>query len=156
MEYAIAFAETGHLCMATLHANSTNQALYSIIKFFHEERCDQLLNDLWLSLQGFVSQRLIPKENSKGRVAAVEVLLNSPLISDLILRGDVHGIKDIMKRSTDIGMQTFDQAVYAVYEAEPISYQEAIKNADSANDLRLDMQLRSRRGQNAGIDFEIL
>lgn len=156
MEYAIAFAETGHLCMATLHANSTNQALDRIINFFPEERRHQLLTDLSLNLQGFVSQRLIPKENSKGRVAAVEVLLNSPLISDLILRGDVHGIKDIMKRSTDIGMQTFDQALYALYEAEQISYQEAIKNADSANDLRLDIQLRSRRGQNAGIDFEIL
>ena len=153
MEYAIAFAETGHLCMATLHANSTNQALDRIINFFPEERRHQLLTDLSLNLQGFVSQRLIPKENSKGRVAAVEVLLNSPLISDLILRGDVHGIKDIMKRSTDIGMQTFDQALY---EAGQISYQEAIKNADSANDLRLDIQLRSRRGQNAGIDFEIL
>ena len=156
MEYAIAFAETGHLCMATLHANSTNQALDRIINFFPEERRHQLLTDLSLNLQGFVSQRLIPKENSKGRVAAVEVLLNSPLISDLILRGDVHGIKDIMKRSTDIGMQTFDQALYALYEAGQISYQEAIKNADSANDLRLDIQLRSRRGQNAGIDFEIL
>ena len=98
----------------------------------------------------------MPREHGKGRVAAVEVLLNSPLISDLILRGDVHGIKDIMKRSTDIGMQTFDQALYALYEAGQISYQEAIKNADSANDLRLDIQLRSRRGQNAGIDFEIL
>ena len=156
MEYAIAFAETGHLCMATLHANSTNQTLDRIINFFPEERRHQLLTDLSLNLQGFVSQRLIPKENSKGRVAAVEVLLNSPLISDLILRGDVHGIKDIMKRSTDIGMQTFDQALYALYEAGQISYQEAIKNADSANDLRLDIQLRSRRGQNAGIDFEIL
>ena len=156
MEYAIAFAETGHLCMATLHANSTNQALDRIINFFPEERRHQLLTDLSLNLQGFVSQRLIPKENSKGRVAAVEVLLNSPLISDLILRGDVHGIKDVMKRSTDIGMQTFDQALYVLYEAGQISYQEAIKNADSANDLRLDIQLRSRRGQNAGIDFEIL
>ena len=156
MEYAIAFAETGHLCMATLHANSTNQALDRIINFFPEERRHQLLTDLSLNLQGFISQRLVPKENGKGRVAAVEVLLNSPLISDLILRGDVHGIKDIMKRSTDIGMQTFDQALYALYESGQISYQEAIKNADSANDLRLDIQLRSRRGQNAGIDFEIL
>ena len=156
MEYAVAFAETGHLCMATLHANSTNQALDRIINFFPEERRHQLLTDLSLNLQGFISQRLVPKENDKGRVAAVEVLLNSPLISDLILRGDVHGIKDIMKRSTDIGMQTFDQALYALYESGQISYQEAIKNADSANDLRLDIQLRSRRGQNASIDFEIL
>ena len=156
MEYALAFAETGHLCMATLHANSSNQALDRIINFFPEERRTQLLIDLSLNLQAFVSQRLVPKENGKGRVAAVEVLLQSPLISDLILRGEVHGIKDIMKKSTDIGMQTFDQALYELFESGQISYAEAIKNADSANDLRLAIQLKSRRGQNAGIDFELL
>ena len=156
MEYALAFAETGHLCMATLHANSSNQALDRIINFFPEERRTQLLTDLSLNLQAFVSQRLVPKENGKGRVAAVEVLLQSPLISDLILRGEVHGIKDIMKKSTDIGMQTFDQALYELFESGQISYAEAIKNADSANDLRLAIQLKSRRGQNAGIDFELL
>ena len=156
MEYAMAFAETGHLCMATLHANSTNQALDRIINFFPEERRHQLLTDLSLNLQAFVSQRLVPKEHGKGRVAAVEVLLNSPLISDLIHRGDIHGIKEIMKKSTDIGMQTFDQALYNLYENGHISYQEAIKNADSANDLRLDIQLRSRRGRNQGIDLEII
>ena len=156
MEYAMAFAETGHLCMATLHANSTNQALDRIINFFPEERRHQLLTDLSLNLQAFVSQRLVPKEHGKGRVAAVEVLLNSPLISDLIHRGDIHGIKEIMKKSTDIGMQTFDQALYNLYENGQISYQEAIKNADSANDLRLDIQLRSRRGRNQGIDLEII
>ena len=156
MEYAMAFAETGHLCMATLHANSTNQALDRIINFVPEERRHQLLTDLSLNLQAFVSQRLVPKEHGKGRVAAVEVLLNSPLISDLIHRGDIHGIKEIMKKSTDIGMQTFDQALYNLYENGHISYQEAIKNADSANDLRLDIQLRSRRGRNQGIDLEII
>ncbi len=156
MEYAIAFAETGHLCMATLHANSTNQALDRIINFFPEERRNQLLTDLSLNLQAFISQRLIPKEHSKGRVAAVEILLNSPLISDLVLRGDIHGIKDIMKKSTDMGMQTFDQALYDLYEGEQISFQEAIKNADSANDLRLDIQLRSRRGRHQGIDLEMI
>ncbi len=156
MEYAMAFAETGHLCMATLHANSTNQALDRIINFFPEERRHQLLTDLSLNLQAFVSQRLIPKEQGKGRVAAVEILLNSPLISDLIHRGDIHGIKEIMKKSNDIGMQTFDQALYNLYENGHISYQEAIKNADSANDLRLDIQLRSRRGRNQGLDLEII
>ena len=156
MDYALAFAETGHLCMATLHANNSNQALDRIINFFPEERRTQLLTDLSLNLQAFVSQRLVPKENGKGRVAAVEVLLQSPLISDLILRGEVHGIKDIMKKSTDIGMQTFDQALYELFESGQISYAEAIKNADSANDLRLAIQLKSRRGQNAGIDFELL
>ena len=147
MEYAMAFAETGHLCMATLHANSTNQALDRIINFFPEERRHQLLTDLSLNLQAFVSQRLVPKEHGKGRVAAVEVLLNSPLISDLIHRGDIHGIKEIMKKSTDIGMQTFDQALYNLYENGHISYQEAIKNADSANDLRLQIKLTSKRAK---------
>ena len=156
MEYALAFAETGHLCMATLHANSSNQALDRIINFFPEEKRTQLLTDLSLNLQAFVSQRLVPKENGKGRAAAVEVLLQSPLISDLILRGEVHGIKEIMKKSTDIGMQTFDQALYELFESGQISYAEAIKNADSANDLRLAIQLKSRRGQNAGIGFELL
>ncbi|MDO4249426.1 MAG: PilT/PilU family type 4a pilus ATPase [Neisseria sp.] len=156
MEYAMAFAETGHLCMATLHANSTNQALDRIINFFPEERRHQLLTDLSLNLQAFISQRLIPKEQGKGRIAAVEILLNSPLISDLIHRGDIHGIKEIMKKSNDIGMQTFDQALYNLYENGHISYQEAIKNADSANDLRLDIQLRSRRGRHQGVDLEII
>ena len=156
MDYAMAFAETGHLCMATLHANSTNQALDRIINFFPEERRTQLLTDLSLNLQAFISQRLIPKEREKGRVAAVEVLTNSPLISDLILRGDVHSIKEIMAKSQDMGMPTFDQSLYTLYENGDISYQDAIKNADSANDLRLAIQLRSRRAQNAGVDLEIL
>ncbi|KLT72672.1 twitching motility protein PilT [Neisseria arctica] len=156
MDYAIAFAETGHLCMATLHANSTNQALDRIINFFPEERRTQLLTDLSLNLRAFVSQRLVPRESGKGRVAAVEVLLNSPLIADLILKGEVHGIKDLMKKSTDHGMQTFDQALYELYESGQISFQEALKNADSAHDLRLDIQLRSRRAQTAGPDLELI
>ncbi len=156
MDYAIAFAETGHLCMATLHANSTNQALDRIINFFPEERRVQLLTDLSLNLQAFVSQRLIPREHGKGRVAAVEVLLNSPLIAELIHKGEVHGIKEVMKKSQASGMQTFDQALYELYENSHISLQEAIKNADSANDLRIDIQLRSRRAQNAGPDLELI
>ncbi|MDO5640139.1 MAG: PilT/PilU family type 4a pilus ATPase [Neisseria sp.] len=156
MDYAIAFAETGHLCMATLHANSTNQALDRIINFFPEERRVQLLTDLSLNLQAFISQRLIPREHGKGRVAAVEVLLNSPLIAELIHKGEVHSIKEVMKKSQSSGMQTFDQALYQLYEDSHISLQEAIKNADSANDLRLDIQLRSRRAQNAGPDLELI
>ncbi|WP_373699170.1 PilT/PilU family type 4a pilus ATPase [Neisseria dentiae] len=156
MDYAIAFAETGHLCMATLHANSTNQALDRIINFFPEERRVQLLTDLSLNLQAFISQRLIPREGGKGRVAAVEVLLNSPLIAELIHNGDVHAIKEIMKKSQSMGMQTFDQALYELYENGHISFQDAIKNADSAHDLRLDIQLRSRRAQNAGPDLELI
>ena len=156
MDYAIAFAETGHLCMATLHANSTNQALDRIINFFPEERRTQLLTDLSLNLQAFISQRLIPREGGRGRVAAVEVLLNSPIIADLIRKGEVHNIKEMMKKSTGMGMITFDQALYDLYENGDISYQDAIKNADSAHDLRLDIQLRSRRAQNAGPDLELI
>ena len=150
MDYALAFAETGHLCMATLHANNSNQALDRIINFFPEERRNQLLNDLSLNLKGFISQRLVPKAGSKGRVAAVEVLLNSPLISELILRGDIHGVKEIMAKSRDIGMQTFDQALFDLYEADLITYEDALKNADSVNDLRLQIQLNSKKNATAG------
>ena len=156
MDYAISFAETGHLCMATLHTNNTNQALDRIINFFPEERRTQLLTDLSLNLQAFISQRLIPRESGRGRVAAVEVLLNSPIIADLIQKGEVHNIKEMMKKSTGMGMITFDQALYDLYENGDISYKDAIKNADSAHDLRLDIQLRSRRAQNAGPDLELI
>ena len=155
MDYALAFAETGHLCMATLHANNSNQALDRIINFFPEERRTQLLNDLSLNLKGFISQRLVPKPDGKGRVAAVEVLLNSPLIAALILNGDIHGVKEIMARSRDLGMQTFDQSLFDLYEAGHIAYEDALKNADSVNDLRLNIQLNSKRGRNnekSGID----
>lgn len=156
MDYAIAFAETGHLCMATLHANSTNQALDRIINFFPEERREQLLTDLSLNLQAFISQRLVPRDGGKGRVAAVEVLLNSPLISELIHNGNIHEIKEVMKKSTTLGMQTFDQRLYQLYEKGEISLQDALKNADSAHDLRLAVQLRSRRAQSSDPDLELL
>jgi len=144
MDYAITFAETGHLCMATLHANSTNQALDRIINFFPEERRHQLLIDLSLNTRAFISQRLIPKMEGKGRAAAVEVMLNSPLISDLILKGDIHEIKEIIGKSRLQGMQTFDQALFDLFEADVISYDEALKNADSINDIRLKIKLQSK------------
>jgi twitching motility protein PilU len=148
MEHAIAFAETGHLCLATLHANSANQALDRIINFFPEERRQQLLMDLSLNLKGLVSQRLIPKKETKGRVVAMEILLNSPLISDLIFKGEVHEIKEIMKKSRELGMQTFDQALFDLYELDKISYEDALRNADSVNDLRLNIKLHSKNAKN--------
>jgi twitching motility protein PilU len=161
MDYAIAFAETGHLCMSTLHANSTNQALDRIINFFPEERRHQLLMDLSLNLKSFVSQRLIPRQEGKGRVAAVEILLNSPLVQDLIFKGEVHEIIEVMKRSREIGMQTFDQALFDLYEADLISYEDALRNADSLNDLRLRIKLEGKSAKDknpaAGLDhIEIL
>jgi len=148
MDYAIAFAETGHLCLATLHANSANQALDRIINFFPEERRQQLLMDLSLNLKAIVSQRLIPLRDTKGRCVAVEIMLNSPLISDLVFKGDVHEIKEIMKKSRELGMQTFDQALFDLYEADKISYEDALRNADSINDLRLTIKLRSKDANN--------
>ena len=147
MEHAVAFAETGHLCLATLHANSANQALDRIINFLPEERRAQLLMDLSLNLKGMISQRLIPKQDSKGRLAVVEVMLNSPLISDLIFKGEVSEIKEIMKKSREMGMQTFDQALFDAYEDNLISYENALRNADSVNDLRLQIKLNSQRGK---------
>jgi twitching motility protein PilU len=148
MEHAVAFAETGHLCMATLHANSANQALDRIINFFPEERRAQLLMDLSLNLRAIVSQRLLPRQQTKGRVAAVEVLLNTPLVADLIFKGEVGEIKELMKRSRELGMQTFDQALFDLYEARLISYEDALRNADSLNDLRLNIKLNSQRARN--------
>ena len=147
MDYAIAFAETGHLCMSTLHANSTNQAIDRIINFFPEERRHQLLMDLSLNLKAFISQRLIPKKEGKGRVAAIEILLNSPLIQDLIFKGEVHEIKEVMKRSREIGMQTYDQALFDLYEGDYISYEDALRNADSLNDLRLKIKLEGKNSK---------
>ena len=156
MEHAIAFAETGHLCMCTLHANSANQALDRIINFFPEERRAQLLMDLSLNLKGLVSQRLIPLKDTKGRAAAIEILLNSPLISDLIFKGEVHEIKEIMKKSREMGMQTFDQALFDLYEAGKIGYEDAMRNADSMNELRLQIKLHGRetkdRDLTSGVD----
>ena len=146
MEHAMAFAETGHLCLATLHANSANQAIDRIINFFPEERHQQLLMDLSLNLRGLISQRLIPKKDSKGRAAAVEIMLNTPLVSELIFKGETSEIKEIMKKSREFGMQTFDQALEDLYNEGKISYEEALRNADSVNDLRLSIKLKSNTG----------
>jgi twitching motility protein PilU len=151
MEYAVAFAETGHLCMATLHANSANQALDRIINFFPEDRREQLLMDLSLNTKALISQRLIPKKDGVGRVAAMEVMLNSPLISDLIFKGEVHAIKGVMAKSRELGMQTFDQALFDLFEADQISYEEALKNADSVNDLRLRIKLESKNAMDRDV-----
>lgn len=156
MEHAIAFAETGHLCMGTLHANNANQALDRIVNFFPEERRAQLLMDLSLNLRALIAQRLIPLKESKGRVAAIEVMLNSPLISDLIFKGEVHEIKEIMKKSRELGMQTFDMALFELYEAGKISYEDAMRNADSMNELRLQIKLQGAEAKgkdlNSGIE----
>jgi twitching motility protein PilU len=155
MDYAVAFAETGHLCLATLHANSANQAIDRIINFFPEERRPQLLMDLSLNLRAMVSQRLIPKKDGKGRCAAVEIMLNSPLISDLIFKGEVHEIKEIMKKSRELGMQTFDQALFDLYEAGKISYEDALRNADSVNDLRLQIKLYGKESKDRDLSTGI-
>ena len=151
MDHAIAFAETGHLCLATLHANSSNQALDRIINFFPEERRAQLLMDLSLNLKGLISQRLVPLETGKGRVAAVEILLNTPLVADMIFKGEGGEIKELMKRSREHGMQTFDQSLFDLYEAQQISYEDALRNADSVNDLRLQIKLHSSRARNTDL-----
>ncbi len=148
MEHAVAFAETGHLCISTLHANSANQALDRIINLVPDERRQQLLMDLSLNLKAIVSQRLLPREEGKGRIAAVEILLNSPLIADMIFKGEVNEMKDLMRRSREIGMQTFDQALFDLYEKHDIGYEDALRNADSVNDLRLQIKLHSQRSRN--------
>jgi twitching motility protein PilU len=147
MEHAIAFAETGHLCLATLHANNSNQAMDRIINFFPEDRRDQLLMDLSLNLKGVISQRLLPVKEGKGRCAAVEILLNTPLISDLIFKGEVHEIKEIMKKSRELGMQTFDQALFDLYEEGRISYEDALRFADSTNEVRLQIKLHGKEAK---------
>jgi twitching motility protein PilU len=145
MEYGIQFAETGHLVLATLHANSSNQALDRIINFFPEERREQLLMDMSLNIRALISQRLIPRESGSGRIAAMEIMLNSPLIQDLIFRGEVAKIKEVMARSTRLGMKTFDQALFDLYEQGYVSYEDALRNADSKNELRLRVKLESKR-----------
>ncbi len=145
MQYGIQFSETGHLCLATLHANSANQALDRIINFFPEERRQQLLMDLSLNTKAFISQRLIPRDGGIGRIAAMEILLNTPFVADLIFKGKVGEIKDIMAKSTRLGMQTFDQSLFYLYEDGTISYEEAMRNADSKNELRLKIKLESKR-----------
>ena len=145
MEYGIQFAETGHLCLATLHANSANQALDRIINFFPDERRQQLLMDLSLNAKAFISQRLVPREGGIGRVASMEIMLNTPLVQDLIFKGEVGKIKEIMAKSTRLGMQTFDQSLFSLYEDGAISYEEAMRNSDSKNELRLKIKLESKR-----------
>jgi twitching motility protein PilU len=152
MEHAVAFAETGHLALGTLHANSANQCLDRIINMFPEERRAQLLMDLSLNLKAVVAQRLLKKPDGKGRVAALEIMLNSPLISELIFKGEVHEIKSIMAKSTQLGMQTFDQALFHHYEEGNINFEEAMRNADSQNELRLRIKLESKRNKDATDD----
>jgi len=150
MEHAIAFAETGHLCLGTLHANSANQAIDRIINFFPEERRNQLLMDLSANLRSIVSQRLVRTEDGKGRKAAIEILLNTPTIADKIFKGAFSEIKGIMEKSRELGMRTFDWALFELYNDGHIGYEEALRNADSANELRLAMKLKSTRGEPAG------
>ena len=145
MEYGIQFAETGHLCLATLHANSANQALDRVINFFPEEKRDQLLMDMSLNVKGIIAQRLLPRVGGVGRIAAMEVMLASPLISDLIFKGEVHQLKEVMARSNRLGMKTFDQALFDLFEDGKISYEDALRNADSRNELRLRIKLESKR-----------
>ena len=156
MDHMIAFSETGHLAMGTLHANNANQALDRIINFFPEERRSQVLMDLSLNIRAFIAQRLVPKRDGKGRSAAVEIMLNSPLISDMIFKGEVNEIKSIMAKSRELGMQTFDQALFDLYEAGEISYEDALRNADSVNEVRLNIKLNSKeardRDTSAGIE----
>jgi len=149
MEYGIQFAETGHLVLSTLHANSANQALDRVINFFPDERREQLLMDLSLNIRGMISQRLIPRESGTGRIAAMEIMLNSPLIQDLIFKGEVAQIKEVMSRSNRLGMKTFDQALFELYETGFISYEDALRNADSKNELRLRIKLESKREMKA-------
>lgn len=144
MGYGLQFAETGHLCLATLHANSANSALERILNFFPEDRHPQVLMDMAMNVQALISQRLVPKVGGKGRVAAIEIMINSPLIKDLILKSDIGGIKDVMARSNEIGMKTFDQALFDLYEDRIISYEDALRNADSMNDIRLKIKLESK------------
>lgn len=151
MEHAIAFAETGHLCLGTLHANNANQALDRIINFFPEERRNQLLMDLSSNMKGIISQRLIRTQDGKGRRAAIEILLNTPLISDNILKGQFHALKEIMSKSRELGMQTFDQALFDLYNEGAISYDEALRNADSVNELRLQIKLKATRQEGAPV-----
>jgi twitching motility protein PilU len=157
MEHAIVFAETGHLCMSTLHSNSASQTLDRIINFFPEERRKQLLMDLSSNLKSIVSQRLVRKEDGSGRIAAIEILLNTPIVSDKLLKGEFHDLKEIMGKSREQGMRTFDYSLFELYDAGVIAYDEAIRNADSANELRLNIKLNSKRTppSNTGIYHQL-
>ena len=160
MEHAIAFAETGHLCLTTLHANSTNQALDRIINFFPDERRSQLLMDLSLNLKGLISQRLIPNIDGAGRIPAIEVMINTPLMADMIFKGEVHEMKGLIAKSNEAGMQTFDQALFNLFEERKITFEDALRNADSVNDIRLRIKLESDTARKTGLvedhrDFEL-
>ena len=155
MEHAIAFAETGHLCLSTLHANSTNQALDRIINFFPEERRPQLLMDLSLNLKSVISQRLLPRADGDGRAPAVEIMINTPLMADLIFKGQVHEMKSLIAKSNELGMQTFDQHFFKLYEAGLISYEDALRNADSVNDLRLRIKLEGKEAKRKDLMSEL-
>ena len=144
MELALQFSETGHLCLATLHANGANQALDRIVNFFPDERRDQLLMDLSLNLRAVVSQRLVPRASGRGRIAAVEVMMNTPLVADLIFKGQIPEIRELMKRSREVGMQTFDQSLFDLHEAGLVTYENALRHADSVNNLRLEIKLKSQ------------
>ena len=159
MEHAIAFAETGHLCLGTLHANNANQALDRIINFFPDERRNKLLMDLSSNMKAIISQRLVRTEDGRGRRAAVEIMLNTPLMSDLILKGNFHELKEVMSKSRELGMQTFDQALFDLYNQGAIAYEEALRNADSVNELRLQIKLKSSRANpqlssNSALSFD--
>ena len=149
MDHAIAFAETGHLCLATLHANNANQAMDRIINFFPEERRNQLLMDLSLNTRAFVAQQLIPTPDGKSRVLSAEIMINSPLMADLIRKGEIHKMKNLMAKSQNMGMQTFDQSLFELYKADKITYEDAINYADSANELRLMIKLGDSKGEGA-------
>jgi twitching motility protein PilU len=151
MEHAIAFAETGHLCLGTLHANNANQTLDRIINFFPEDRRNQLLMDLSANLRAIVSQRLVRTSDGEGRKAAIEILINTPTIADRIFKGEFNELKAIMSKSRELGMRTFDWALFELYNEGHIAYEEAIRNADSANELRLNIKLKSARGEPASI-----
>jgi twitching motility protein PilU len=157
MEHAIVFAETGHLCMSTLHSNSANQTLDRIINFFPEERRKQLLMDLSSNLKSIISQRLVRKEDGSGRIAAIEILLNTPIVADKLLKGEFHELKEIMGKSHEQGMRTFDYSLFELYNNGVIAYDEAIRNADSANELRLNIKLNSKRTppSNTGIYHQL-
>jgi twitching motility protein PilU len=160
MEHGIAFAETGHLCLSTLHANSTNQALDRIINFFPDERRSQLLMDLSLNLKGLISQRLIPNIDGAGRIPAIEVMINTPLMADMIFKGEVHEMKALIAKSNEAGMQTFDQALFDLFEERKITFEDALRNADSVNDIRLRIKLESDTARKMGLvedhrDFEL-
>jgi twitching motility protein PilU len=151
MEYALTFAETGHLCISTIHANSANQALDRIVNFFPDERRTQLFMDLSMNLRGILSQRLVRRSDGDGRIPAVEILLNTPLIADLILQGRIDELRSVMKKSTEMGMRTFDQALFDLYERNLIEYKEALRNADSVNDIRLKIKLESKRSRKGSV-----